>query len=57
MLAGTVLSAVTGGMAGLVYALTRDHGLVHTVLSYQAGGMMAVVVFLPTCQRPTLRRN
>lgn len=57
MLAGTVLSAIAGGVAGLAYALTRDHGLAQTVLSYQAGGMMAVMVFLAMARRPTPRRN
>lgn len=57
MLAGTVISAVTGGMAGLAFALTRDHGLAQTVLSYQAGGLMAVMAFLAMAQRSSLWRN
>jgi hypothetical protein len=57
MLAGTVLSAVTGGMAGLVFALTRDHGLAQTVLSYQAGSFLSVMAFLAMAHRLALRRN
>lgn len=57
MLAGTVVSAVSGGVAGLAYSLTSDHGLVQTVLFYQAGGVMAVMAFLAMSQRPALRRN
>lgn len=57
MLAGTVVSAISGGVAGLAYSLTRDQGLVQTVLFYQAGGVMAVMAFLAMAQRPALRRN
>ena len=57
MLAGTVLSAVTGGMAGLVFALTRDHGLAQMVLSYQAGGLLTVMAFLAMAHRLAWRRN
>ncbi|MCF8511221.1 MAG: hypothetical protein K9G43_07230 [Rhodobacteraceae bacterium] len=46
MLAGTVLSAVMGGMAGLAFAMTRDHGIVQSVLAYQVGGLSAVLAFV-----------
>ena len=46
MLAGMVASAVTGGLVGLGYALTQDHGVVQTILSYQLGGFIALLTFL-----------
>lgn len=43
MVAGTVVSAVIGGVAGLLFADAHDHGLVQTVLAYQIGGTIAVL--------------
>lgn len=50
MLAGMVVSAVLGGIAGLCFALTRDHGLAQAILAYQLGGMIAVLTFLAGAQ-------
>lgn len=46
MLAGTVVSAIIGGMAGLTYAVSHGHGLVEILLSYQIGGGTAVLAFV-----------
>lgn len=45
-LAGAVVSAIFGGLAGLAYALSQDHGVLHSILSYQVGGMAAVLAFV-----------
>ena len=50
MLAGTVVSAVMGGMIGAAFSITSDHGLVQTLFSYQIGGMAAVMAFLALAQ-------
>ena len=52
MLAGTVMSAVMGGLAGLAYALSQEHGIMQSVLAYQFGGMIAVMAFLASAQAP-----
>lgn len=57
MLAGTVVSAVLGGVAGLAFAVTRDQGLVQTVLSYQIGGLVAAMAFLTLSQRQARLRG
>lgn len=56
MLAGTVVSAVMGGMAGLVFAVTRDQGALQVLFAYQAGGMLAVLAFV-TAAQPALIEN
>jgi hypothetical protein len=50
MLAGTVVSAILGGMAGLAYGVLHDHGLVQTLLTYQMGGLMAVLAYIGMAQ-------
>lgn len=50
MLAGTVVSAVLGGLAGLCLAMVQDHGVVQSLLAYQLGGMIAVLAFLASVQ-------
>lgn len=50
MLAGTIVSAVLGGIAGLVYAVTQDQGIAHGLLAYQMGGMIAVLAFIALAQ-------
>lgn len=46
MLAGMVVSAILGGMAGAVYGLMNDHGLIQTILTYQIGGLIAVMGYV-----------
>jgi uncharacterized protein YcfJ len=46
MLAGTVVSAVLGGMVGLAYAVSQGHGVLLSLLSYQIGGIAAVLTFV-----------
>ncbi|TXI06597.1 MAG: hypothetical protein E6Q73_00375 [Pseudorhodobacter sp.] len=53
MLAGTVVSAVFGGLVGLCFAMVQDHGVVQSLLSYQLGGMFAVLAFLMAADRRT----
>lgn len=57
MLAGLIVSAVTGGMAGLALALSLDHGVFQALLSYHLGGVVAATGFvsmsLAVAQRPT----
>jgi hypothetical protein len=50
MLAGTVVSAILGGMAGAAYGLLHDHGLMQTLLTYQIGGLVAVLAFYSVAQ-------
>lgn len=57
MLAGTVVSAVMGGLAGLAVAMTRDHTLLQTLMSYQLGGGLAVLAFLAVVRRETAGRS
>lgn len=46
MLAGVVVSAIVGGMAGAMLAISADHGFLQTLLSYQLGGMIATLGFV-----------
>jgi len=46
MLAGTVFSAIGGGMAGLALALSCGHNLLQIVIAYQLGGLIAVLAFI-----------
>lgn len=57
MLAGTVVSAVMGGAAGLIVALLHQHGLLQTFFAYQLGGGLATMAFLAAALRPELWRN
>lgn len=45
MVVCAILSAVMGGMAGLAYALTQGHGIGQAILSYQLGGLLALMAF------------
>lgn len=54
MLAGTVMSAVVGGLTGLGLALTQDQGVFNLFFAYQAGGMLAVLAF---CSSARLERS
>jgi hypothetical protein len=56
MLAGTVVSAVSGGLAGLMFAIGQDFGLVQALVAYQAGGMIAVLGFVTLAQPVSLDR-
>lgn len=57
MLAGIVVSAVTGGLAGMAFSLSHDRGLLETLLAYQIGGLLAVMAFLALARPMTLRRT
>ncbi len=57
MLAGLVVSAVTGGLAGLAFALGNDHGVVGALLAYQIGGMMSAISFVAMSYPPQLRKS
>ena len=57
MLAGLVVSAVMGGLAGMGFALSHERGLLETVLAYQIGGLLAVMAFLALARPVSLRRN
>lgn len=46
MLAGVLVSAVIGGIAGVGVSLLQNPGGVQMLLSYQLGGMTAVLAFL-----------
>lgn len=46
MLAGTVVSAIFGGMVGLACAALQSHGVLQCLLSYQIGGIVAVLAFV-----------
>jgi hypothetical protein len=56
MLAGTVVSAVSGGLAGLMFAIGQDFGLVQALVAYQAGGLIAVLGFVTLAQPVSLDR-
>jgi hypothetical protein len=57
MLAGLMVSAVTGGLAGLAFALSQDRGLFQALLSYQIGGLVAAMAFLALCYPVAARRS
>lgn len=57
MLAGSVVAAIMGGLAGLAYAMSQEHGVLQTVLSYQIGGMLAVLAFVATTARVSPHRS
>lgn len=50
MLAGFVVVAVGGGLAGLAYAVQNDHSLFSSVLAYQLGGLIAITGYVIMCQ-------
>lgn len=46
MLIGVLLSAISGGMTALIFALAGGHSLARVIASYPLGGMLAVASFL-----------
>lgn len=52
MLAGVLVAAIIGGIAGLAVSLLQDLGGVQMLLAYQLGGMTAVLVFLSVARVP-----
>ena len=46
MIAGVLVSAVIGGLAGLGVALSQNFSGVQMLLFYQLGGMTAILAFL-----------
>lgn len=46
MLIGIVMSAISGGMTALTFALFAGHSLERVLISYPLGGMLAVAGFL-----------
>jgi len=57
MLAGIVVSAVIGGLAGLAFSLSHESGLLETLLGYQIGGLLAVMAFVALARPMRLRRS
>ena len=57
MLAGIVVSAVMGGLAGLAFSLSHGSGVLETLLAYQIGGLLAVMAFLALCRTASQRRS
>jgi hypothetical protein len=57
MLAGIVVSAVMGGLAGLAFSLSHESGLLETLLAYQIGGLLAVMAFMALARPMRLRRS
>jgi hypothetical protein len=57
MLAGIVVSAVMGGLAGLAFSLSHGSGVLETLLAYQIGGLLAVMAFLALSRTASLRRS
>jgi hypothetical protein len=57
MLAGIVVSAVMGGLAGLAFSLSHESGVLETLLAYQIGGLLAVMAFLTLSRTASLRRS
>jgi hypothetical protein len=49
MLIGMLMSAISGGMTALMFALAGGHSLAHVLVSYPLGGMIAVASFLTMC--------
>lgn len=46
MVVGVLVSAITGGVAGVGLSLGADHGMAHAIASYPLGGLLAVMSFL-----------
>ena len=57
MLAGLVVSAVMGGLAGMGFALAIGRGVLETLLAYQIGGLLAVMAFIALSRPIILRRG
>ena len=60
MLAGVLVAAIIGGIAGLAVSLLQDLGGVQMLLAYQLGGMTAVLVFLSVARvslQPDVRHS
>ena len=45
MIVGVLLSAISGGVTALAVSLLHGGGLLHAVLSYPVGGMIAIIAF------------
>ena len=45
MLLGLLISAISGGITGLVVSMMHGNGLLPTLLSYPLGGMLAIMTF------------
>lgn len=45
MIVGVLVSAISGGATALAVSLVHGHGLVHALLSYPLGGMLAIMAF------------
>ena len=46
MLAGAVVTSVLGGILGLAYGISQDHGMVQTLVAYQIGGLATLTAFM-----------
>ena len=57
MLAGIVVSAVMGGLAGLAFSLSHQSGLIETLWDFQIGGLLAVMAFMALARPMRLRRS
>ena len=45
MVAGMLISAVFGGLAGALVSAAGGHGIGHALLAYHAGGMLSFLLF------------
>lgn len=57
MVAGTIVAALIGGAAGVVFSSAHNLGLLHSMFSYQLGGFLAVAAFLALMQSSSLVQN
>lgn len=46
MLIGILLSAISGGMTALIFALAGGHSMASVIAAYPLGGLLAVSSFL-----------
>ena len=57
MIIGMLLSAISGGATALAVSLVHGNGVLHAVLSYPLGGMLAIVAFVAlSLSRPAVGR-
>ena len=45
MIVGVLFSAISGGITALAVSLVQGAGLLHALLSYPLGGMLAIMAF------------
>ncbi|MDZ4310141.1 MAG: hypothetical protein U1A24_06260 [Cypionkella sp.] len=45
MIVGVLMSAISGGITALAASLLHGNGILHALLSYPLGGMLAIIAF------------